>query len=68
MNVKIGDAISYHKVLSSDYKSDLVFAILVQIFTDAGQYVIRFGSSDSGVEPAAEVIQHTNHLFMFHNE
>lgn len=28
---------------------------VVQIFTDAGQYVIRFGSSDSGVAPAAEV-------------
>ncbi|XP_042016706.1 altered inheritance rate of mitochondria protein 25-like [Salvia splendens] len=26
-----------------------------EIFTDAGQYVIRFGSSDSGVAPAAEV-------------
>ncbi|KAG6403988.1 hypothetical protein SASPL_136222 [Salvia splendens] len=26
-----------------------------EIFTDAGQYVIRFGSSDSGVTPAAEV-------------
>ncbi|XP_057806368.1 altered inheritance rate of mitochondria protein 25-like [Salvia miltiorrhiza] len=26
-----------------------------EIFTDAGQYVIRFGSSNSGVAPAAEV-------------
>lgn len=41
---------------------NLKLVFMVQIFTDAGQYVIRFGSSDSGVVPAAEVIHRTSHI------
>lgn len=40
-----------------------IYYHMMQIFTDAGQYVIRFGSANSGLDPVRGVWLHKWHWF-----